>query len=101
MVRVDVVIVELCELIALIVVLVAHWCGCFFPEISNVSGFQTNVLFQTTLSAQELQRPWISIVDFLGTNPAVLATERICDSRSSSIISETWSHPSQIANPAI
>ena len=71
---------------------------CFKGEISGMlPQFQdpqcfsipAKIFFQASLPLQERQRPWISMVDFLGTNPAVLATERICDSRLSSIISET------------
>ena len=61
------------------------------PHFRNPLCFSipAKILIQASLSLQERQRPWISMVDFLGTKPAVLASERICDSRLSSIISET------------
>ena len=63
--------------------------GCFHNSRIPMFFDPSQIIIQASLPLQEWQRPWISMVDFLGTKPAVLASERICDSRLSSIISET------------
>ena len=71
-----------------------------FPHFRELYVFRFQNLIQASLPLTRTAKAVISMADFLGTKPAVLASERICDSQ---IIIDNFrrSHPSQIANPAI